>query len=73
MDLYTTTVISITIFPFAFGLYLNFQDWSSLLPLFLISGVSFLLTLNLIPTIKHMTKASGLFGRDLNKVSSKEM
>lgn len=73
MDLFNTIICTATVFPFAFGFYLRFPGWNSLLPLFLISSISFFLTLRLIPTIKHMTKSAGLFGKDLNKQSSKEM
>ena len=73
MDIYTVSVILITTLPFLIGFSLNFPSWASLLPLFTISGLSFLLTLHLIPSIKQMTKSSGLSGRDLNKPTSKEM
>jgi hypothetical protein len=73
MDIYTTIICSSVVFPFAFSFYLNFTSWNTLLPLFAISSISFFLTLRLIPTIKQMTKAAGLFGKDLNKQSSKEM
>jgi hypothetical protein len=73
MVLFSILASACAIFPFAFGYYINFSDWSSLLPILLTSSLSYLTTIRLIPTLKNSTRAAGLFGKDLNKTSSKEM
>ena len=73
MDTFSIILCGCASFPFVFSNYIGFTEWDSLLPLMGTSLIAFLISLKLIPVIKKSTRQAGLFGKDLNKVSSKEM
>jgi hypothetical protein len=62
-----------TAFPFFFGRFIGFYEWSLILPTMFTSIISYLINLKLIPSMKHTTREAGLSGKDLNKSNSKEM
>ena len=52
-------------FPFVFGAYLGFSEWTILLPTCFTSMLSFFVSVRLIPSIKHAThKAKDTKGRN---------